>query len=354
MEQHRIYDVWKGEQSKLFAIVSANRRRIFGDEPPGMGDLQFFEEYLYHKERAEHDLYHFRSIATGIKVNYASSLCKLDRKTVNTIFVTFHLGSYRSLPLYLGYMGVNMAVAVDNQTYSDQHDHLIADVYNKMDWDAGRFEIVNVEKSGGGIALVNEIKKKNNLVFYLDGNTGLEGSATLPLGLLGKPINGRLGIPYLSHLLQLRIVPVFSYREGDKLKMDVLAPILPQAGESREAYGERVLRNLWKRFEDYLQRYAPQWEGWAYLQKNLAPPDQGQRPRAALRFNKQRFVPILSDDRKYLFDKETFESVVIPERFVGLADKMVREEVLPAGLMNSENLVFFKNMLVLDVLQNKQ
>jgi hypothetical protein len=354
MEPNNSYDVWKGEQSKLFAIISANRRRIFEDEPVGGGDLEFFKDYLHHKALAEHDLYHFRSIATGIKMNFASSLCKLDRRTADTIFVTFHLGSYRALPLYLGYLGVNMAVAVDEQTYADQHDHLITDVYEKMDWDAGRFEIVNVERAGGGIALVNEIKKRNNLVFYLDGNTGLEGSATLALNFFGKPIHARLGIPHLSHLLKLRIVPVFSYRDEGQLKMDVLAPIIPLAIESREEYGERVVRSLYKRFEDYLLRYPAQWEGWAYLQKNLAPIVQVRRGHAALRFNKQRFVPILSDDRKYLFDKETYESVVIPERFIGLADKMVREEVLPPALIDSENLVFFKNMLSLEVLQNKQ
>jgi hypothetical protein len=305
---------------------------------------------------ASADLVQFPVIAGCVKINNDSGL-QLDDTITNTIFCTFHLGSFRIVPLLLTFLKINTALAVDENTYNTQHTFLCG-LHKKAGINLGTFQLINVERASAAFEMVNILKGNSNLIFYMDGNTGISAGNRFEIPFLKNKIKVKRGIPVLSYSSKTRIVPVFTYRSNEEIHVDFLKPITPDTNRDKEDFINQSMTTLYNQFEYYLSKYPEQWEGWAYTHEHEHKGND-EKPAASFKrgntyvFNHSRFVPIFSEGKNYFFDKHSFMSLHVPSKFGSLAQEIIKTKKVETKNMNSKNEVFYKNLVANNVLINE-
>src|SRR5690606_9221835 len=168
------------------------------------------------------------------------------------IFCTFHFGSYWLLVNWLGRQNRDFSILVRQELY-EQQSKLFGQYYQNMIERFGissKVNILNAEEPGILLKLAREIKNGRSLVVYLDGNTGSgKPEENTQVNFLGRKLEVRKGIPYLSYLTGVPIIPVIQYRKKNyKNVLRLGKPLTPDPGQSREAFNEKSLQFIYDIF----------------------------------------------------------------------------------------------------------
>ncbi|HET9956230.1 MAG TPA: hypothetical protein VFQ61_17100 [Polyangiaceae bacterium] len=194
-----------------------------------------------------------------------------------TIIATAHFGAYRWLTLELLRHGVPVTLLVD----APFQQQLELDVQTRVRamypaWATQDFATVNSADATALWQLVRALKRGRSVITFIDGNSGMEGKAAadgaLELSFLARRVRVRPGIAALSQAAEVPIVPLFSrVAPRQRAIFDVEAPILRAPEETRKAYRERCMKELFSKLEREILARPGQWEEWWLLPHWLAP-----------------------------------------------------------------------------------
>lgn len=239
------------------------------------------------------------------------------------IFCTFHFGSYWLLVNWLGRQNKDFSILVRQELY-EQQSKLFGQYYENMIERFGitsKVNILNAEEPGILLKLAREVKSGRSLVVYLDGNTGSgKPEENTQVKFLGREIQVRKGIPYLSHLTSTPIIPVIQYRKKNfKNVMRLGKPLQAAPGQTRDEFSNESLQYIYKTFGKHIKSYPDQWEGWNYIHTALILEDEKEERSRAVRemesdiyrFNHGRYRIFEMEDNFILFDRNFYRTYEI-------------------------------------------
>ncbi|MHB8404105.1 MAG: lysophospholipid acyltransferase family protein [Gammaproteobacteria bacterium] len=281
----------------------------------------------------------------------------LAAKENPVIFCTFHFGSYRLINQVLVSRGLNYILPVSSDIFATQkkryEDGLkVLQAFFKTN---SQLIVVNAEEPTTALTLARKTRAGWSLLAYIDGNTGVQGagrrdSKTLSVPLLGKPIFARKGIAFISHFLDVPIVPVLCEITGPMQRtMTFHEKIDPsEFSKEREAYCQMATEKLYAVLAGYLKRLPGQWEGWLDMQKYLdmdgiadsQGTDEDSVETASpvediadskLVFNRERFGFIIQEDGRALLDKDNYKLLSLPQNITDILEAYHEPAVAPSA-----------------------
>ncbi|WP_134090840.1 hypothetical protein [Olivibacter sp. XZL3] len=192
------------------------------------------------------------------------------------IVVTFHTGSYRLLNFLLTKAGVPISLVVSKHTYMKEGE-AFREAFRKLGNGTGHFDLIVAEQPQALLRMVRSLKDGNNLLLYMDGNTGMRARLNQleEISWFGKPLFVRRGVPYLAHAAQVPIYPVLSERGATGVDLLILSKIDPAGFVQRTAFIAETCQHLYALLEAVLQKQPEQWTCWPYIHRNLGPSISG-------------------------------------------------------------------------------
>ncbi|MFN8344912.1 MAG: hypothetical protein U0X91_07910 [Spirosomataceae bacterium] len=334
-----------------FAIFSANLTN-FLPEIPVSEHAELFKKLLTNLafESFDRNILNIRDLCT-VKGN-AEALEVTDKPK---IFCTFHMGSYRIIANMLIRKGHHFSTIVRKEVYHQQWESLMdytAKMKQKYATDS-EVRVLNAEDPNIVLKLLRELKAGRSLLVYLDGNVGSGEEKPAQIDFLSQKINLRKGMPYLSYISGIPLLPLISYRRPDFSNiMYVGEPLVIDKTLSREEYSSASLQQLFDFFAKYVASFPEQWEGWNYIHQALNNQEEEIKPmppsayrRVNYEFNQSRYSIFELQNASVLFDKRHYSTYEIsdslrkyllkspftnPKRILGtpVFQELVRQEIL--------------------------
>lgn len=276
------------------------------------------------------------------------------------IFCSFHYGSYRLINYLLARADLKFAVLASRDIWETKRARFLGyhtEAQRYFSKSLTRMDVVNVEAPSTALALTRKVRAGWSLLAYIDGDNGVLGvgrhdSKMLRTTLLGQPLFARKGVAFLSHFLQVPVVPVICKITGlVEREITVHDPVYPlRESESRDAYCQAVTDRLYALLGEYLRTDPGQWERWFDIQTaldtdaiaaNRADAEVTEEPgmpeaeilQHVLGFNRQRFGVVQHAGQKALLDKDTYKLLSLPSGIIAILESYrVPRRVLPKDL----------------------
>jgi lauroyl/myristoyl acyltransferase len=305
---------------------------------------EFFQSLMFHRDLAVQDQ-ELAYAYENMKVTGNTSFLADKRPR---IYCTFHLGSYRLINFFLHKNRLDYALMINQMTFeAEEHKFQALHTYFKEIKDQSiQFKVLNAESESIAMQMIREVKKGNNLLFYIDGNTGIGGfnrkdDKLVAVEFLNQPILSRKGIAFLSHFLNIPIVPVIAYRQSiTEPILEFLNPIDPDLKTDRESYCQKTTQAIWDIFSCYLKKYPEQWEGWLYANNFLSPSPEAADPGNSIAvddtstyaFTKSRYSMFTNDNAYYLYNNQTAYCSKISDPLFRFLHKIDHENIALQGI----------------------
>lgn len=221
------------------------------------------------------------------------------------IYVTIHLGCYHLIPLHLISKGIKICIPVTEAVFNKQQDLYNQKFHSVSKDSTADLKFVNIETAKGLIELISYIKNGYSLVFYIDGNSGIGGMERKDEKLVEVPffndnILVRKGIGYISNKLKLDICPIYTiYDDYAHTQIIKYAPSISHTNDEL-----KIINTVWDRFRRVILSSFEQWEPWLYADSYYVQKDDPKISDDRLRFNYQRFHPIIKASDFYFYDNQ--------------------------------------------------
>ena len=298
-------------RSYYFALFSANINRFL----PKVNNLDYkkmFFETLYSQnissfEQNSKDYLHASTIIDNTNKKIANG------KVKNTIFVTFHLGSYKTPILYLYEKGYKIVLIVDERPFMEKKESYLFTINNLTGKDSSDMIILNIKDRKAIFKIKKLLSKGYVLAVYLDGNTGIKDEAQnfdkgyISINFFNKQIYVKNGISKLANLFNASIIPVISHRDKNENSIiEFHEEITNISSNEKEDININLAKQCWLLFEKKLKLHPTQWEGWGYIHKwfirdNTTPYLKVDMTKVS-RVNYKRYVFFIVNDSHYVFD----------------------------------------------------
>lgn len=339
--------------------IKANLQYFLENTAP-IESFEFFKKVWFFQKLAERD-----QEETSHALNMADIKGTLPSKEQACIYCTFHLGSYRLSNFILVREDIDFTLLISQENLDKSGDTYVK-LYEALKREYNKepsFNILNAEEGKIGLQLIREIKQGKSLMVYLDGNSGVGGQARkdnklIPINFLDQKILARKGIAYLSHFLNVPIVPILSYRpDGVKTTIEFLPAIIPDKTIDRDQYAQQTTQFLFDTFSKYLLQYPEQWEGWFYV-NNFIDATKIKTDQVTTTFNENtsyvfdenRYHLFMKDMLHYLFDVKTYNCIKMPKALWELLRKVEQKEIDYSYLPNLLKKDLFNQLLKVGIL----
>lgn len=243
------------------------------------------------------------------------------------IICTFHTGSYRIINHYLLKNKVTFSLVAAKSVLESQAkelERLHELLYLK---DSPMFNIIDAEEPNSMFQMIKAIKRGEKLVFYIDGNTGVQlkdekDNTFCSIRFLNQGLYARKGIGYLSYITKTPIFIFSCYRKSiDDIRLAYLDKIVPSPTEDRELFVLNSTQSIYNSLASIVNIYPGQWEGWLYLQQSINLINKVEHPKpnkqekqltsSQFKFNKDYFGVFNLNTGFYLFKKSEFSFFLI-------------------------------------------
>lgn len=244
----------------------------------------------------------------------------------STIFCTFHFASYRLVNLYLTQQNVDFDLVIAGKPLEEQGD-VFYEINRKAKLTYGttaKFRILNAETMSGIIEAIKSLKSGGNLLFYIDGNTGLGTNSDNPnlieIDFLQSTLLSRVGIAFLARHTNSNILPIIASRKTSyEHQIMLYEPIKPDMAIKKEDDLQKMTQLLFDVFKKHMNGIYEHWECWLYLERflpeNRSVSVSNKPSDGSLKYNKKRFSVESFENIYVLFDREQYSSIPISENF---------------------------------------
>jgi lauroyl/myristoyl acyltransferase len=334
---------------KEYLFYRANKRTFLPDNQ--LNEEQLFEDIHFNKR--------LRILEDGtdsdVLMNITSGEGNMDfLKTLDTtpyIFCSFHFGPFMQIGPYLHHQGIDFSVLTEPGIAHHQlHNTATAD----------ELKVMHSNASDILINMIDTLRNNKSLFVFLDGGQGStidqEKKSYLPIDFLGQSFYVKKGIPSLSYIANVPIIPLISYRtEAGELKVFFGNPINPDRTKPREAYVKQMIQECFDTFSQYLIQYPEQFTLWHSLHKYMDLPEanktQDELPKVGkCRFNALRYSFFKDPKANYLFDNQTKQCLAISEGVWNLLQKFPNEGIQVEWLTKSPNISMWQEFARKEIL----
>ena len=261
-----------------------------------MNDKSFYKEVIKIQAFATRDLRNYMRIKDNVILSYEQ-----DSFLTPKIYCSFHFGSFKIINCILYEKDIDFVVVANASIISDigmSMKHLNEEE-NARTNKKNTFEFIDAQSNSAIIQMIRTLRDGKSLVIYTDGANGLGGFArndekVLKINFSNVKIFARTGVAFLSHFLNIPIVPVLSWRGKDfeKIYIKFYRSISP-FGE-REYYITDTTQRLWKILENKFLKYPSQWEAMLYSGHFISSENKG-------------IEEVFCADKYYLFNTDQFD-----------------------------------------------
>lgn len=248
-----------------------------------------------------------------------------DIKFNSKIFCTFHYASYRLVCPYLIRNNIDIALVVADKPYKEQSEKYYKQIDNiKKYYNVNsHFEVINAQSENSFKRMINILKNGGNLIFYLDGNTGInEKISNLQIiDFLDHKFYSRKGIPILSYLTKSDIVPIIMDRMESLDKHSItFYENIPALKSKNEDDIKSTLNKIYYNLELLINNNPQYWECWFYLNRyylnyNLIKDFYPNNSSKKYKYNKERFAIVYIKNNHYLFDRLNAKFIPVNKGF---------------------------------------
>lgn len=261
------------------------------------------------------------------------------------IICTFHTGSYRLINLFLAKNKIPFSLVLSKEAIETQGESFkkIFTELNSEDPEQANLKLIDAESPESALQMIKDIRKGRCLVIYVDGNTG-SGSETINnqnhcnIDFLHQKIFARQGVGFLSHMLQIPVLTVASFRKSiNDIRLRFFNPIFPDMEEDRATAAGKMTQNIFDLITPIIKEYPEQWDAWMYLHKvcNVVNvPAHAFIPEMALPnandkviFNSASFGIFKIVQNSFLFKKSSYKSYKISHEVYRHLRKCARKPV---------------------------
>lgn len=261
------------EKWREFAYFSANLEHILGlrfGKAHLRGYLQLTE---YTTKQA------FLDLRDGLPIATRSDTIKEAIHGKPAMFVSFHYGSYRTLPLRLLQEGRSVCVLLSQDVYDvykEYYKNLLP--LSGAPERAARLHLLRAEEPSVFFKLREMVAKGTHVFVYADGSNGTFSQPTKErlkrITLLNASISVRSGYLDFAYLLGLPVHLLLD-RSEDPLKIGQLEAALfcykLHSADNRREFVERALWEIYHQFGRILNNRPYLWEALLYLHRHYLP-----------------------------------------------------------------------------------
>jgi hypothetical protein len=258
------------------------------------------------------------------------------------IFCASHYAGYRLIAPILLSLGMAVTIVIDKhvaRAQADMFSGALRKHCRRLGFPNDRFAFRDTSEHGLLLGLARDVRAGRSLLFYLDGNSGIDSSTarndhTVAVDFLGHSLSSRTGIPQISAMTKAPVVPVRMSR-AESLEGNFAEFLQPMQfdGGDRDAFVRATLQTLWSLIGEQVDRDPTQWESLRYINKFVE--FGARRPSPAERlssdvviFDFDRFSVRTDLREKIVFDRRTMLLYPIGDAVADLLDRLVR---MPSG-----------------------
>lgn len=247
----------------------------------------------------------------------------------STIFCTFHYASYRLINLFLMKSSINYDLVIAEKPLKEQGESFYKanDLAKKIYKTTGEFRILNAESRSGIVEAIKTLKSGGNLLFYIDGNTGIGSNNDNPnminIDFLKSKILSRAGISFFSQHTDSPIIPLIANRkETFDHTIKIYPPIKADKLLDKSENLKIMTQSLFDCFSEHMKEKFELWECWLYLEKFIPKIEKENREtciesnsKTKYEFNKKRYKEVVLDNDYFLFDRKLYSFLPINNEF---------------------------------------
>jgi len=165
---------------------------------------------------------------------------------------------------------------VTEERFIEKQGATIQKLYKQIRKESDKLEILSAENPRLIFELINRLRKRVSVVFYIDGNTGAlekkleQNKNLLKIDFLSHHIYARQGIAFLAYLSKSPIAIVLAERSENLDNIIYINPVKTIElikKLNRKDYINSVTKILYHELELFLRKNPTQWEGWFYIHK---------------------------------------------------------------------------------------
>ncbi len=270
------------------------------------------------------------------------------------IFCTFHFGPFRLIGPLLATHGYDLSVLTLKSGITPDLLHTSAN---------DDLEVLYADSSSVMLEMMNNLKNGKSLKTFIDGNAGLvkdpDVKSFAKTKFLGNEFYCKKGIPYLSYVSGVPIIPILSYRESlTKTRIIFGDPIHPDKSVSREQFAQNTIQFFYDWMEPYLQKYPEQWVYWQVMHEFMDIEKQQQIQHVGsdtfqegmYGFNQERYELFHTSTANYLFDKNAYKSFTISNNLSQYLTHLQQQPETSARLTARVNSTMLRDLLTKQVL----
>lgn len=314
---------WQSHDLKNFHFMSANLNRMLPSIP------QEKHKEIYHSILSYRALQgidtKFYEHFDGVEDYEQFNMSKIE-KDIPAIFVSFHLGSFRSALAFLVKKNLNVVLLIDPLPYKLQKKSILGQFNDMKDAFCSKSNLIiyPADRKDLAIRLLDKTKSGYSVLAFIDGNTGYNGvfnqSHSTRIDFLGQKIYMRKGLAILSYFTKCPIIPMLSvYNKELSPRWKIYDAIYPDYSKTANDFADATVRKLFAIFEKALLQNYKQWEGWLYIHKfmqldNLKERDHNQSVVRVEDLKVNRLAGLfMQDDKYYVLNKEDYSIIQISE-----------------------------------------
>ena len=334
---------------KEYLFCRANKHNFMPES--SIDDTIFFENIQAHKrlriveDKTEHNVLMDLISAEG-NMNFLK-----DSSEKPHIFCSFHFGSFMQIGPYLNKLGIDFSVLTEPGI---NHRHLHPTV------EAEQLEVMHSNSSGILLNMIETLRSNKSLIVFLDGGKGsnldTERKSYATVDFLGKKYFVKKGIPALSYIANVPIIPVISYRtDKGEMKLFFGNPIEPTRTISREVFVNQTIQACFDLFTKYLLDNPEQFTLWhalhQYIDIQTNTSNVNELPKVGkCCFNQNRYIFYHDEKARYLFDKVTLSCYAISDGVWNLLQKFPPDGVNVEWLYKSPNISLWQDFARKEIL----
>lgn len=299
-----------------FLRVISNRKRLFSDN--SISDVDFYKKFIYHKRMTEIESHY----APEMFENGLVEIDGIERlgPAKDTIFVSFHFGSFMTIAYFLTLNNVKVALLVSNSSFSFSEKY--REVWKTYGIDE-ELKVFNADNKKDFIEAIRFMQNEGSLYTLMDGGAGSSNLNTTFKINETYSLNVRNGLSKLSMKFKKNLQLIISerYESCLKWKLRIEKVVSPEEAETSTA-------ELWRLAWGVLSDKPYQWENLQYSFSSLnyeyhksADTTIPIEKSGGIKFNKDLYYLIKHEDQHFLFDVRDSQLKAVSSELFGFLDK---------------------------------
>lgn len=201
-------------------------------------------------------------------------------KDLPTIYISYHLGAFRTAILPMVKNNINIVIVIDSSIYPMEdlekslgaHFSLAKEIFPTS---TTNLKILASNNKNTIIELMDKINKNYSILTYIDWSSGFDNnntSSNVVVNFFNEKISVRQSLAYLSFYSKCPIVPLISYYSEDYEPNWVLFDsINPSNFLNVQEYTQYTMQQLFMNLEGMILKHYSQWQGWFHIHKLVLP-----------------------------------------------------------------------------------